>query len=196
MSVIKLYRHVLSGHSHRVELFLSLLGLETELIDMDLKTGAHKQPDFLEKNSFGQVPVLEDGEITLADSTAILVYLANKYDNMNQWLPTHELQAAEVQRFLSIAAGKIASGPANARLVNVFAASLDHTSAITTAHTILGQLDTYLAGKEWLVGKMPTIADIANYTYIKHAPEGDVSLDKYQNIKISKYQNIKISKLG
>jgi glutathione S-transferase len=192
MSAIKLYRHALSGHSHRVELFLSLLGLETILIDVDLKTGAHKQPEFLAKNRFGQVPVIvdnikgkndEDGEVTLADSNAILVYLANKYDSTNQWLPTDELQAAQVQRFLSVAAGKIASGPATARLVNVFGASLDHALAIATAHTILGQLDAHLAGKDWLVGQMPTIADIANYAYIKHAPEGDVSLAEYQNIQ-------------
>lgn len=183
MSVIKLYRHPLSGHSHRVELFLSLLGLETQLIDVDLKSGVHKQPAFLAKNSFGQVPTIEDGDITLADSNAILVYLASKYDTDNQWLPTDKLQAAQVQRFLSVAAGQIVSGPATARLVNVFGAPLDHALAIATAHTILGQLDAHLSGKDWLVGQHATIADIANYAYIKHAPEGDVSLAEYKNIK-------------
>jgi len=184
MSAIKLYRHALSGHSHRVEVFLSLLGLETQLIDVDLKSGAHKQPEFLAKNSFGQVPVIEDADITLADSNAILIYLANKYDSSNQWLPSDPLQAAQIQRFLSVAAGKIASGPAVARLVNVFGASLDHAFAIATAHTILGQLDTHLAGKDWLVGQQATIADVANYAYIKHAPEGDVSLAEYKNIQV------------
>ncbi|MBL1415666.1 MAG: glutathione S-transferase N-terminal domain-containing protein, partial [Moritella sp.] len=81
MSAIKLYRHPLSGHSHRVEVFLSLLGLDSDIIDVDLMKGAHKQPDFLQKNSFGQVPVIEDGDITLSDSNAILVYLASKYDS-------------------------------------------------------------------------------------------------------------------
>ena len=184
MSVIKLYRHALSGHAHRVELFLSLLGLETKLVDVDLKSGAHKQPEFLAKNSFGQVPAIEDEEITLADSNAILVYLASKYDATNQWLPTDALQAAQVQRFLSVAAGKIASGPATARLINVFGAPLDKASAIATSHSLLAQLETHLAGKDWLVGQLPTIADIANYTYIKHAPEGDVSLAEYQNIQV------------
>lgn len=184
MSFIKLYRHTLSGHSHRVEVFLSLLGLETQLIDVDLKNGAHKQADFLAKNSFGQVPVIEDVDVTLADSNAILVYLASKYDQSHQWLPSDPLQVAKIQRFLSVAAGKIASGPAAARLVNVFGAPLDHALAIVTAHTILGQLNDHLFGKDWLVGQHPTIADVANYTYIKHAPEGDVSLAEYKNIQV------------
>lgn len=183
MPAIKLYRHLLSGHSHRVEVLLSLLGLQTHLIDIDLKSGAHKQANFLVKNSFAQVPVIEDADIILADSNAILVYLASTYDSRDQWLPKDKLQVAQVQRFLSIAAGKIASGPAAARLVNVFGAPLDHSLAIATAHTILGQLDNHLVGKDWLVGQHATIADVANYTYIKHAPEGDVSLAEYKNIQ-------------
>ena len=43
--MIKLYRHALSGHSHRVELFLSLLGLEYELVDVDLMNGDHTESE-------------------------------------------------------------------------------------------------------------------------------------------------------
>lgn len=57
---IKLYRHALSGHAHRVELFLGLAGLPVELIDVDLAAGAHKLPEFLSRNAFGQVAVIED----------------------------------------------------------------------------------------------------------------------------------------
>lgn len=194
MSTIKLYRHALSGHSHRVEVFLSILGLEAEIIDVDLANGAHKQPEFLAKNSFGQVPVLEDiseGEdITLSDSNAILIYLATKYDNNNTWLPKDAVAAANVQRFLSVAAGKVAYGPALARLINVFGANLDKETALTSANTILAQLDNHLEDREWLAGHHPTIADIANYTYIAHAPEGDVSLEDYPNIRdwISRFE--------
>lgn len=56
---MKLYKHELSGHSHRVRLLIGLLGLDAEILPVDLLSGAHKQPDFLEKNPFGQVPVLE-----------------------------------------------------------------------------------------------------------------------------------------
>jgi glutathione S-transferase len=85
MSMITLYQHPLSGHSHRVRTFLSLIGQSANIVDVDLTAGAHKQKNFLEKNSFGQVPVLEDGDTILADSNAILIYLANKYDKEDKW---------------------------------------------------------------------------------------------------------------
>ena len=183
MSTITLYRHALSGHSHRVEAFLSILGLPFDIVDVDLANGAHKKAEYLEKNRFGQVPVLEDGSDTLSDSNAILVYLASKYDAGRSWLPEDLREAAEVHRFLSVAAGKIAYGPAAARLVNVFGATLDHDNAINTAHAILADLEAHLAGRNWLVTEKPTIADIANYAYIAHAPEGDVTLQNYANIR-------------
>jgi len=183
MSQLKLYRHPLSGHAHRAELFLSLLGLKAEIIDVDLMAGEHKQPNFLKKNIFGQVPVLEDGDMTIADSNAILVYLASQYDQAHTWLPIEPAIAAEVQRFLSIASGSIVQGPAIARLINVFGAKLDHVKAIETAHNVLTTLDKHLDNHDWLATDHPTIADISNYTYIAHAPEGDVSLQTYPNIR-------------
>ena len=183
MSNIKLYRHALSGHSHRAQLLLSLLGLNAELVDVDLPAGEHKQAEFLARNRFGQVPVLEDGDTVIADSNAILVYLAERYDASNSWLPVDPVAAAEVQRFLSTAAGQVAFGPAAARLVNVFCAALDHKRAIEVAHTVLGVLESHLDGRDWLVGNNPTIADVANYAYIAHAPEGDVTLDNYPNVR-------------
>ena len=183
MSTIKLYRHPLSGHSHRVEALLAILGLEADIVDVDLAGGAHKQADYLAKNRFGQVPVLEDGDETVADSNAILVYLATRYDAARTWLPQDAAAAAQVQRFLSLAAGKIAYGPAAARLVNVFGANLDHKNAIAIAHAVLAELDAHLATRNWLTTEHPTIADIANYAYIAHAPEGDVSLANYANIR-------------
>ena len=183
MSNITLFRHPLSGHAHRAELFLSLLGIDAQLVDVDLMSGAHKQEAFLAKNRFGQVPVLEDGGDTIADSNAILVYLASKYDNTNHWYPADPVAAAEVQRFLSVAAGPVASGPASARLVNVFGASLDHNRAKEIAHGVLDVLNKHLENRRWLAGETATIADVANYAYIAHAPEGDVSLEAYPNVR-------------
>ena len=183
MSNLKLYRHPLSGHAHRAELFLSLLGLNADIIDVDLMQGEHKQAEFLKKNRFGQVPVLEDGNVTIADSNAILVYLASQYDNDHTWLPLEPVTAAEVQRFLSVAAGAVASGPATARLINLFGAKLDKDKAIATAHSILDLLNQHLQTRQWLAGNQSSIADLANYTYIAHAPEGDVSLEGYPNVK-------------
>jgi glutathione S-transferase len=162
---------------------LSLLGLDAKLVDVDLAAGEHKQAEFLARNRFGQVPVLEDGDTVIADSNAILVYLAGQYDASNSWLPVDTVAAAEVQRFLSTAAGQVAFGPAAARLVNVFGAALDHKRAIEVAHNVLGVLESHLDGRDWLVGSNPTIADVANYAYIAHAPEGDVPLDSYPNVR-------------
>lgn len=183
MSQIKLYRHPLSGHCHRVEAFLSILGLDAEIIDVDLAAGEHKSPLFLKKNLFGQVPVLEDDGRVIADSNAILTYLAKRYDKVRSWLPEEAAACAAVQRFLSMAAGPVAYGPAAARLVTVFGAGLDQAQAIAIAHEMLAVLDAHLEGRDWLVGQAPTIADIANYAYIAHAPEGAVSLEAYPNVR-------------
>jgi glutathione S-transferase len=179
---IKLYRHPLSGHSHRVQLLLSLLGLPTELIDVDLRAGAHKQPSFLAMNPFGQVPVIDDGGTLVADANAILVYLARKYDG-DAWLPADPLGAARVQRWLSVAAGQLAHGPAAARLVTVFGAKLDADELITRSHALLRVMNAELARHDFLAGERPTIADVACYTYIAHAPEGNVSLAEYGQVR-------------
>jgi glutathione S-transferase len=183
MSIIKLYRYPLSGHSHRAQLFLSLLNLETELVDVDLAAGEHKQEPFLALNRFGQVPVLEDGETVITDSNAILVYLALRYGAGTNWLPVDPVTAAQVQQFLSVAAGQVAHGPAAARLVNVFGASLDQKQAIEIAHNLFRVMEDHLQERAWLVGESPTIADIANYSYIAHAPEGGVALGEYPGIR-------------
>jgi len=178
---IKLYRFFLSGHSHRVELFLSLLGLPVELIDIDLKTAQHKTPEFLRLNPFGQVPVVDDGGVMLADSNAILVYLAKKYGSKS-WLPDDALQAAHIERWLAVAAGQLAAGPAAARRINVFGAKLNAAELQASSHALLRVVNGELADRAFLAGEQPTIADIANYTYIAHAPEGDVSLREYPNV--------------
>jgi len=179
---IRLYRHPLSGHSHRAELFLSLLGLSTQLIEVDLMKAAHKQPAFLKLNAFGQVPVLDDGGTIIADSNAILVYLARTYGS-ETWLPSEPVGAAAVQRWLSVAAGQVAFGPAAARLITVFGAKLNPEEVIRRTHALLKVMDSELASRAFLVHDKPTLADVACYTYVAHAPEGNVALSDYPNVR-------------
>ncbi|MFC4863551.1 glutathione S-transferase [Pseudomonas sp. JS3066] len=178
---IKLFRHPLSGHAHRVELLLSLLELPTELVFVDLAKGAHKHPEFLALNSFGQVPVIDDNGTIVSDSNAILVYLAKKYGN--NWLPEDPQGAARVQRWLSVAAGLVAFGPAAARLNTVFGANFNTEEVLTRAHTLFQVMDSELAKSPFLAGDAATIADVSNYAYIAHAPEGNVSLQDYPNLR-------------
>ncbi len=179
---MKLYGIPLSGHTHRAQLFLNLLNLPYEYVTVDLASAEHKKAPFLSMNAFGEIPVLQDGAVTLADSNAILVYLATKYDDSGRWLPRDPVGAAHVQRWLSVAAGKIAGGPATARLVTVFNAPRDHEAAKTMAVRLFDVMERELQGRRWLVGEHATIADIACYSYIAHAPEGGVSLKPYPHI--------------
>lgn len=178
---MKLYNFPLSGHAHRAHLFVSLLNLPCEVIDVDLASGAHKKPEFLALNPFGQVPVLDDNGTVVSDSNAILVYLAKK-SGQSQWLPEDAQGAAAVQRWLSVAAGELAYGPAAARLITVFGAKFNPDEVIARAHTLLARIEAHLADRDWLVGKGATIADIALYSYIAGAPEGNVDLSVYNRV--------------
>ncbi|WP_120075937.1 glutathione S-transferase family protein [Aurantiacibacter odishensis] len=179
---MKLYHFPLSGHAHRARLFLSLINAEVEVIDLDLAAGEHKQPGYLKLNRFGQVPVLVDGDTVVADSNAILVYAAKKYDRTD-WLPETPAEAAAVQRWLSVAAGQVAFGPAAARLITVFGAALDPDEVIARAHAVLTVIDAELEGRDWIAGgPKPSVADVALYSYIARAPEGNVELSGYPKV--------------
>jgi len=176
---MKLYHYPPSGHAHRAALFLSLAEVPHELVGVDLAVGAHKRPEFLAMNSFGEVPVLDDDGTIIADSLAILVYVARKI-GPSHWLPTDPAGEAEVQRWLSVAAGKIAYGACAARLVTVFGAAFDADEVIGRAHATLAVLEETLTAHRWVAGtEQPSIADVALYSYIKRAPEGNVDLAGY-----------------
>ena len=133
-------------------------------------------------NPFGQVPVLVDGDTVISDSTAILVYAAKKFGRTD-WLPEAPTAAARVQRWLSVAAGELAAGPGAARLITVFGADFDTEKTIAKAHAILSIIEAELDGHNWIIGgAQPTIADVALYSYISGAPEGNVDLSIYPRI--------------
>ncbi|WP_017759495.1 glutathione S-transferase family protein [Pseudacidovorax intermedius] len=173
----------LSGHAHRVRLFLSLLGLPWRSQVVDLKAGEHKRPAFLAMNRFGQVPVLQDGDVVLADSNAILVYLNARYaPDPTLWLPADPVGAARVQRWLSLAAGPLAFGPDAARIAQLMGHPKDE-AAVARAHALLQVMDAHLATQDFLAAARPTLADIAHYAYVALAPEGHVALDAYPQVR-------------
>lgn len=180
--MIKLYGHEMSGNSYKARLFLKLLNLDYEWIKVDLIKGEHKSPEYLALNSFGQVPLLVDGDIKLADAQAILVYLARQYGS-EQWLPLDALPLAQVIRWLSTTAGEVRQGPENARLYNLFGAtSINIERAHQKAEYILTQLDQHLSTRTWLEFERPTIADVAVFPYVALAPDGKIDLTPYPNV--------------
>jgi glutathione S-transferase len=179
--MIKLYDFPLSGHAHRPRLLLSLLQVPYKNIEVDLRKGEQKKREFLQLNPFGQVPVLVDGDVVIRDSNAILVYIANKFGQ--EWNPGEPAAAAQVQAWLTTASKEIAAGPAAARLVTVFGAAFDHGKLIDQSHALLRQIDKHLEDREWLAVDHVTIADVSAYSYIATAPDGDVSLGAYPNVR-------------
>ncbi|MBA4110544.1 MAG: glutathione S-transferase [Leptothrix sp. (in: Bacteria)] len=180
---IRLHDFALSGHAHRVRLFLSLLGLPFEEVPVDLRGGEHKSAAFLSKNPFGQVPVLEDGPLTLADSNAIITYLALKYDPQRQWWPEAPAQIAEVQRWLSAAAGPLANGAAKARWTTLMGGTPDKAVLDTTRQLLL-VMDQHLGGQRFLASEQhPTVADVALYSYTARVPEGGIALEDYPHVQ-------------
>lgn len=179
---MKLYDLALSGNCYKVRLLAALAGIPLDIVAVDFLGGEHKQPPLIEMNPWGEIPILVDGEVTLRDSQAILVYLAARYAG-EAWLPTDPVGLGTVMQWLSTAANEIQNGPGAARLVDKFGYALDKADTLRRAARILPLLDTHLAGRRWLALERPTIADCAVFPYVALAPEGGIDLAPYPNIR-------------
>lgn len=170
-----------SGHAHRVVLFLRMLEIPFRFVAAPAEVRG--SAEFLKLNPLGQIPVLQDGPILLADSNAILVYLAKRYAPGSPWLPEEPVAAARVQRWLSIAAGELAHGPALARRIAQWREPGDRQRAMAIAGRLFRFTDAHLAHTPYLAAEHPTLADLACYSYTAHAPEGGVSLQPYPAVR-------------
>jgi glutathione S-transferase len=179
---LKLLRENISGHCHRVELFLRVLGLPYETVDIDLHNGEARTAQFKLLNPLMQVPVLIHGPRAICDSNAILSYLTLEFEAWNWW-PNDPFFHSQIQRWLSIAAGELLIGPVTARRIVVYNRDFDQARAIAASTRFLSFLDDHLYQKAYLVNGVPTVADIAIYTYTAHAPEGGISLLPYPSIR-------------
>lgn len=180
---MKLYDATYSGHAHRVRLMCGLLGLDLDLEPVDMKSGAHKSPEYLKLNPFGQVPVLQDADVVLRDSVAIILYLAENYDDDRSFLPLDPIARAHVYEWLATAAGPVYLGPSRARVIRAFGRPGDYEQALATSHQLLGVMNSHLESRSWLVGDGPTLADVACYSYLAVADEGGVDLAGYPHVR-------------
>jgi len=178
---ITVYGTEYSGHAHRVVLFLRMLEIPFRFLHTPPE--ARRTADFLRLNPLGQIPVLRDGSILLADSNAILVYLAKRYAPGSPWLPEEPVAASRVQRWLSVAAGEVMYGPGLARRVAQWGGPGDCQRAAEIAGLLFGFMDAHLVDNPYLAATHPTIADLACYSYTAHAPEGGLSLRPYPAIR-------------
>ena len=188
--MMQLYDYVLSGSCYKVRLFLSMIGKDFETIPVDYYPGGeHKTPEFLEINPLGQIPVLRDGDLTLRDAQAILVYLAGRYDTGRTWYPEDAETQGQIAMWLSFAGGEIMNSSA-ARLHDI-----DKVRA--AARAAFRVLDDHLTereidGADWIVGDAPTIADIACFPYVALSGDGGIPLDDYNAIRrwIARFKTI------
>ena len=180
-SHITLFGTPASGHCHRVLQVLALLGLDYDYVAAPAPV--RQSAEFLAMNPLGQIPVLKDGDLVLCDSNAIMVYLVQRYAHERGLLPSEPVAAAEVQRWLSIAAGELKYGPAAARVALLFGRASEQPAAAAIAARLFPFMDAHLGSRSYLAADRFTLADLACYAYVAVAPEGGVSLEPYPQLR-------------
>jgi len=187
---MKLYTVEESGNSYKVRLLLSLLSVDYEAVEIDFFSDEHHQPAYLAINPRGEVPTLEDGDVRLRDSAAILVYVGAKHGN-GRWWPQDPIEQATIVEWLAFAASWVQYGVFTARAIVSFGIPAnglppDYKENLEGAkirgRRSLEILDEHLSGTDWLVANRPTIADIAVFPYIALAPMGDIALEPYPRV--------------
>lgn len=182
----RLYDYLPSGNGYKVRLVLRQLGLPYELVELDIKKGATRTPEFLAKNPNGRIPLLEiPGRGYLAESHAIIAYLAEG----SALVPADPLDRARMWQWMCFEQYNLEPNIGTARF---WIASLKKSEAELgeklvekrrNGHAALAVLEQGLTGREFLVGDRYSLADIALYAYTHVAPEGGFALDPYPAIR-------------
>lgn len=137
-----------------IQWYLEEIGVPYELVPLDLSAGEHKNPDFLAINPMGKVPAIKDGDFTLWESGAILVYLAQKQGDLPESL---EARSQILQWILF----------ANATLGPSLFSEATRDRAIPEQ---LGPLNQLLEKQSFLVGDRFTVADVALGALLSYLP--------------------------
>lgn len=182
----RLYDYLPSGNGYKCRLVLKQLGLAYELVELDIKVGATRTPEFLAKNPNGRIPLLEiPGQGALAESHAIIQYLANG----TRLVPTDRYAQALMWQWLCFEQYNLEPNVGTARF---WLSSLKKTPAelgekltekLDKGHQALAVLERGLAGRDFLVGGAYSLADVSLYAYTHVAPDGGFALDGYPAIR-------------
>lgn len=182
--MLKLFDREASGNCYKVRLLLSFLDVPYERIPVVMKDGRNvTDGSYLQLNPRGQIPTLRDGDVTFWGSTAILCYLASRYDKSERWLPRDPQQFGQAMQWLELAQNEILTGLARARAIVRFNIAADLPAVRQLAIRALGVLESRLGNEPWLAGDGPTLADIACFPYVALAPEGNVNASPYAGVQ-------------
>ncbi|KWV57182.1 glutathione S-transferase [Rhizobium altiplani] len=184
---MRLYDYILSPSCYKVRLMAALTGLSLDIRPVDFHPGGeHRKAELLALNPAGSIPILEDGDLLLTESSAMLVYLARKA--APEWLGdgTAE-QAARLQQWLSFS-HRLTANLGGARLHEMLLrpgdiALLQAQGVAALRELEAGLVEQNLRGMPFLASDRPTVADIACFPYVALAPDGGVSLDPYPAIR-------------
>ncbi len=184
---MKLYTGAESGNSWKLRIFLDQLGVPYEKVPVNLLTWEHKSREFITRlNPRGQVPVLEDDGYVIWDSGACLAYLARKFSR-DDWLPTAPGPMAQVLQWVFMAETEIQIGLQYGRRGRMRDRWVIGSQANQAQYQAIGRLaldamEMRLSRHDWLASDHITIADIACFPYVFHAPEAGMPLDSSPGI--------------
>ena len=183
---MKLY-HFPSPNPQKVHFALNELGLECEIVPVDLIKGEQRKPEFLALNPFGRVPVLTDGDLTLAESHAILTYLGEK--SGKAW-PTAAAGRADALRWLFFLSGHVTPPVgelARNRIVVKFTGEKPDEEAIVRGEKALPDViqivEGHLTKSKWLLGNDFTLVDCAYAPIINIAEKAGFSFEKFPKVR-------------
>ncbi|MGH8288544.1 MAG: maleylacetoacetate isomerase [Steroidobacteraceae bacterium] len=124
---MKLYTYFRSSAAYRVRIALNLKGIDYEAVPVDLRPGAHRQPDYLARNPQGLIPALEDGGRVISQSLAIIEYLEETHPQP-ALLPRSAPDRARV-RSMALAIACDIHPLNNLRVLNYLRSPLGHDEA-------------------------------------------------------------------
>lgn len=182
----RLYDYLPSGNGYKVRLVLKQLAIPYELVELDIKQGATRTPEFLARNPNGRIPLLEvPGRGYLAESHAIIAYLADG----SALIPTDRFDRALMWQWLCFEQYNVEPNIGTARY---WVHSLRRSEAELGERLIekrrngaaaLEVLEQGLADRQFLVADQLTLADISLYAYTHVAPDGGFDLGPFPRIR-------------
>ena len=155
--------------SIRVLWTLRELGVEFEVINVNLAAGEHRRPEFLALNPAGKLPVLVDGDFVLTESVAIVLYLAEKYADKGL-LPSELQSRARVNHWLLFTATELEQPLWRiARHTSLYPKDKRLPAEVLLARQdfqdMAAVMEEHMSGRPFLVGESVTVADfVAAYT--------------------------------